>query len=377
MRWPRTLWFYIVREVLSYTALGLLAIMVMMVGQNLFRFLDRLIGAGFALADFTTIAVCLVMMLATYAVPIAFLFGVLLAFGRIAADSEFIAMQVCGMGFRTIIQPVAVLGVVVSGLTAYLTLEVEHNAHLTLRQAVKTMAARYGFIMPGRFQRLGDRVVFVRNIDPQDQLEGILISDVSNSERPLLILAEHGGIDWDSATNQLIFHLTNGEIHVDSEEKGTVDDNYLYITFLSFDYTLDAQTLFGRNFATLRPREMTIPQLDSVIERARRGESLHDLRRHHPAYYQLQIHRRFALPVAPLLFAIVGGALGFERRRGARSWGALFCISIVFAYYAILTFSELMTINLIIPAVYAMWIPNALFLAVAVWLYFRASRMRN
>ena len=93
MRSPRTLSRYVVREVLVYTLLGLVAITIVMVTQNLFRFIDEMISAGARFADFSAIVGHLAMMLATYTVPIAFLFGVLLAFGRLSADTEITAMQ--------------------------------------------------------------------------------------------------------------------------------------------------------------------------------------------------------------------------------------------------------------------------------------------
>ena len=51
MRWPRTLSWYVTREVVSYTLIGLAAITTVMVARSLVRVLDELIGAGFVLAD--------------------------------------------------------------------------------------------------------------------------------------------------------------------------------------------------------------------------------------------------------------------------------------------------------------------------------------
>ena len=376
MRSPRTLSWYVMREVLSYSALGVLAITTVMVTQNLFRFLDEMISANVRLGDFGAIVASLALMLATYSVPIAFLFGVLLAFGRLASDSEITAMQSCGIGLRSLMVPMALLGVATSVLTAYLILEVEHDAQLSLRRVVKKMAARGGFIEPGRFRRLGERVLFVRNIDRDNRLEGVLISDRTDVERPLMIFAEHGRLHWDTERDELQFRLSNGDIHVGSLDERLADDAYQRISFLTFDYRLDAASLFGRNFSTLRPREMTLEQLRAVIARAEAGESLEDLRRKDPTHYQLQIHRRFALPFAPLLFAFVGAPLGLERRRGARSWGALACVVLVFGYYAFLTFGEFLALAHRVPAVVALWLPNAVFAAVAAGLFYRASRMR-
>ena len=49
MRTPRTLTAYLLREVLTYTLLGLAAIVVVLVTRNLIRTLEDLVDAGFTL----------------------------------------------------------------------------------------------------------------------------------------------------------------------------------------------------------------------------------------------------------------------------------------------------------------------------------------
>jgi lipopolysaccharide export system permease protein len=369
------------REVLTYTALGLLAITIVMVTQNLFRYLDEMISARVVWAEFGAIVGYLGLMLATYTVPIAFLFGVLLTFGRLSSDSEIIAMQSCGMGPPSLLRPVLILGIAASSLTAFLAVGVEHEAQLALRRVVKTMAVRGGFLEPGRFRHLGDRMLFIRNIDSSNRLEGVLISDRSDPERPLMIFAEHGRLHWNTERRELEFRLNNGDIHIaptrDTRGDGGTDDSYRRISFLSFDYTLDSASLFGRHFSTLRPREMSMAQLRDVITRAEAGESLEHLRRKDPVSYQIQIHRRVALPFAPLLFAFAGGLLGIERRRGARSWGTLICVTLVFGYYVILTFSEYLAMHRVLPASIALWIANATYALVVVFLFVRMNRVRS
>ena len=290
-------------------------------------------------------------------------------------------MQSCGLGPPSLFRPMLILGVAASSLTAFLALGVEHEAQLALRRVVKTMAVRGGFIEPGRFRRLGDRMLFVREVDSNNRLEGVLISDRSDPERPLMIFAEHGRLNWNTERSELEFRLRNGDIHVvpapDTRGDSGTEDSYQRISFLSFDYTLDATSLFGRHFSTLRPREMSMAQLRDVITHAEAGESLEHLRRKDPVSYRLQIHRRVALPFAPLLFAFVGAFLGIERRRGARSWGTLICVTLVFGYYVILTFSELLAMHRILPASVALWTANATYALVAVFLYVRVSRVRS
>ena len=80
MRVPRTLYLYVSREILAYGGIAFLAITSVLVGQNLLRRLGGLLVVGFDAADLSTVATMLFGMLVAYATPIAFLFGVALAF---------------------------------------------------------------------------------------------------------------------------------------------------------------------------------------------------------------------------------------------------------------------------------------------------------
>jgi lipopolysaccharide export LptBFGC system permease protein LptF len=71
---------------------------------------------------------------------------------------------------------------------------------------------------------------------------------------------------------------------------------------------------------------------------------------------------------------LVGVPLGLRRSRGARSWGALICVAIVFVYYALLSLAQFLAESLHVPAALALWLPNVVFGASAVPLLRRASR---
>ena len=118
---------------------------------------------------------------------------------------------------------------------------------------------------------------------------------------------------------------------------------------------------------------MTIVELRATLARLEAGEGIPHASRV-PIEYRLQIQRRFALPVAPLLFALVGVPLAARRTRSGRSRGVLLCAGLVGAYYGVLTFSQYLALAGTLPAGIALWIPNVLCAVVAVLLLERARR---
>ena len=196
---PRTLASYLAREIATYFLLGFLAIITVLVSQNLLRRLDEFVGVGFTWADLRIAVRGMAVMFIAYAAPVAFLFGTLLALRRLEADSEILAMRACGVGLATLLIPVLAIGALVSALTGFLMLHSEHQARLDLRTLLITAAARGSILQPGTFRVVGNRVIFIRERDRDNNLRGIMISAKAGEERPYLIFAERGLYRLESA----------------------------------------------------------------------------------------------------------------------------------------------------------------------------------
>ncbi len=370
MRLPRILCFYLLREILIYGVLGFTAVCTVMVSQNLLRSLDEILSVGSSALELVAVIGVMVPMLASYAVPVSFLFGVTVAVGRLTSDSEITAMRSCGMGLGSLLAPVLLLGALVSVFTAHLMIQVEHRVRRELSARILQVAARGGFLEPGRFHALGPRVVYVAGRRDQE-LDEVLVFDREDPKQPFLIVAESGRFSVDSDDGRINLRLLKGDIHL--EPQSANDERYRRISFGAFDYTFDASTVLTDLRGHLRPSEMSIRELRAVLARARKGDPLRDLRSRNPSRYLEQIHWRFALPVAPLLFALIGVPLGLSRARGARSWGVLLGLALAFSYYLLLSFGQFLAREGLVPIPVGLWLPNAIFALVGVLLV-RATR---
>ena len=241
MRLSRTLTFHVLREVTLYAVLGGLVVTFLFFGGNAPRYTGDLLAIGFDSSDVFLLLRLLSGMLAAYIVPIAFLFGVLLTMGRMASDREVLALSACGLGRRALLIPVAALGFAVALLTGFLVNAVEYRARVEMRGLVKSLATRGATPEPGKFLSLGQRVVYVDGRSAGGILEGVMISDRSNRERPLLILAEMGRFGFDEERNAFEFHLESGEVHV---EERNYSPEYKRLSFVTLDYRFDVSALF-------------------------------------------------------------------------------------------------------------------------------------
>lgn len=372
MRIGRTLTVYVAREVAQYSGLGFLGLGSIIVAQNLFRRLDSLLGTGFGAADFFSLLGSVLALMAGYMLPVGFLFGILVAVGRLSSDSEVVAMRACGLGLRDMLVPVAWLAIPLTLATALLVTHVEPEARRNLRALWRTMLARGAFLSPGHFISVGDSVVFVEEVGEDNSISGVVISDHSKPERPFLVVAHGGRFYVDELSSEVHLELRSGDIHF--EPRDIRDTAYRRIGFASFDYPIEAAALLQEDVGKLKPRDMRMDELRDVIRRGRAGDRLREYRYEDVDVYVGQLHRRFALAMTPLVFALVATPLGLRRARSGRSGGALLAVVMLFVYYALLSFGEYLNEEDIAPPVLAMWVPNLIFVLAAIPLYWRGQR---
>jgi lipopolysaccharide export system permease protein len=186
-----------------------------------------------------------------------------------------------------------------------------------------------------------------------------------------MIFAESGVFRWDGERGEARFRLHNGDIHLEPLDANSTE--YHRISFQDFVYSFPVKNLLELESARLRPKDLTISELRDTLARLEAGESVPraspDARE-----YRVQIHRRYALAMAPMLFALVGVPLAARRTRGGRSRGVLLCAGLVGAYYGVLTFSQYLALAGALQPELALWIPNLLCAIAAFALLARARR---
>jgi LPS export ABC transporter permease LptF len=378
MRMPRTLSRYLARETLQYAAVGFLSIATLLLANSLLRQLDDLIGIGGSVVDLAGVIVRLLAILATYALPIALLFGALVAFGRMGSDHEVLACRSLGISLAQLAVPVLALAALACGLTFYLLQRGEPEARRSVITLVGEVAARGGVIRAGAFTKLdkqGERMLFVDRRRKDGTLEGVLISDRSDPKRSFTVLASAGSFQFDreAAVGHLV--LTDGDVHFDPESPDS--DRTQRIHFERFDYAFDMSRVVGAEPERLRPRDMTREELRTALAHFEaHGSAPPGAREQRREAYEVQVQRRIALAFSPLAFALLAVplGLGIGLRRGARSLGALLCAVIAFGYYVVTNTASTLAIDGTVSPVAALWLPNVVCVGLALPLWWRARR---
>lgn len=76
------------------------------------------------------------------------------------------------------------------------------------------------------------------------------------------------------------------------------------------------------------------------------------------AQYLVEVHKKFSIPVAAVVFILIGAPLGVMARKGGVGTGVIYSITFFVIYWVFLMGGEKLADKLIIPPALAMWSPN-------------------
>lgn len=299
--------------------------------------------------------------------PMALLVAVLLVCGRFAGDFEVAALKASGVSPWRFFRPFLAVGVIVTLLIAWLTLVVgPWSSGAFQRQLFRILQSRATTGIKERTfsATFSQFVIYVDDVSvSQVRLKGLLVSDERNAEQSRIVVAREGRLLSDEATRRITLRFLDGSI----SESDVGDRRRFRQTYFSlYDMTLPVDSPIAAAAREEKPeKQLPVGQLISEARRLQREGQI-------TAPYYVELHKRFALPVAALVFTLVGFPLGVRPHRGGRAVALGLSFGIVVSYYVLYTTMEGYALRGRMPAGLAVWIPNAILAVVGVALL-RAS----
>ena len=417
---------YVLKEHALPFALGFVLILFVLLLDVVLQTMDQVLSKGLSPLAALQLLLFNLAWIVALAVPMAVLIAVLMTFARLAADGEIIAAKACGISFFALLRPVlaaaAVLQLLMVAFNDRVLPDWNHQARILASSLQRTKAAlvlkeKEGVFIPN----LGNYHLLVRRIDPQtNELSGITVYDASRPGPPVVLHAPRGRVALFGDGSYVRLELADG--HMQRIESST-GDRFLHGTFTrQVLHIKDPRRRYERRNSSFRSdREMDIATMRrSVLERRREQQRAHarldstvarylelqaempdematgdlvdtteapvdldrvaretgeevrkqwrliDNRAARINEFEVEIHKKFSIPTACLVFALVGAPLGaLIRRRGAAvSVG----VSLFFfwVYWMFLIGGEELADRGFIPPTLAMWAPNIVF-ALAGW----------
>ena len=408
---------YILKEHIGPFFFGLMAIVFVFLLNIVFRDLGRLLGKGLPARIIIEFFILNLAWILSLAIPMSVLVSTLMAFGRLSSDSEIAALKASGVHLYRLITPVLlVAGLMTIGMVRFINTilpELNHRVRL--------------------FDEIPKYSLLVREVKGENRLKEIIINDYSDQKHSRTIIAERGLVEFSDQQETMVLTLFNGEIHdADLEALG----NYRWSKFQQqiFSIPVPNMVLKRSNSKNRGEREKTIKMMEADIQRNLEALRLRENQirevvnrdlngvfpegiwsmdtdevEDRPAYHNIldrdvrrkiqqkvrqiqgelriikgyrrsisslrvEIHKKYSIPMACIVFVLIGAPLGIMARQGGLAIGGVLSLIFFLVYWAFLIGGEQLADRMIIGPILAMWAPNVLVGMGGVYLVVRSVR---
>jgi len=362
----KTAFFYVLKEVLHIFFIGLMTFTIILLMDKIFKLIELIVTKGTSVTQILRLLFYIAPSFLIFTIPMSVLLATLLSFGRLSSDNEITAFKASGVSLYQLFWPIIYFSVIAYFVTTFLVLYALPWGNRGFINTLYTIAQTKADVdikervFNDDFEGL---VVYVDKVPIQGRkMQGVLIYDEREQEKSNTIFSTEGYLFNDPKSQEVILRLVQGEIHRFELKTQT----YHRIQFDTYDLKLELAKTFEAIGKKLREHEMSIDEIETKMDRMKKeGKDT--------ASQEVELHKRYAVPFACIVFAIIGVPLGIQPRRSGRSHGFVFSILIFLSYYIALTASEMFAVRRTIPPFLAGWAPNILFGSFGIYLLVKAA----
>jgi lipopolysaccharide export system permease protein len=428
----KILYRYIIREHIAPFFFALAVITFVLILDFILEVVNLVIGKGINVFIILQIFVLNLAWILALSVPMAVLVSTLMAFGRLSEDNEITALKASGVSTYKIIFPPLSFSILIALFLIWFNNNVlpdaNHNARIlmsSIHQKRPTLNLRENVFLddiPG-YQLL------VKKVDPHSsKVKGVTIYDQKDRLYPRTIIAEQGEIEFTPDGNTLILKLFNGEMHeVDEADPNhyrrvSFDRQTIYIPDVgsqlvkaSSEYRTDREMsakmmreevkkieknillsqknisqLVGGTLSRILSNRPSGTSRSSANEKSiisdltqKNKAILYKIRTHKENIkeqkrqrnsYLVEIHKKYSIPFACLVFILMGAPLGIMAKKGGIAVGAGLSVGFFILYWAFLIGGEELADRSYIPAFWAMWSANIFIGIAGIYILIRTAK---
>jgi lipopolysaccharide export system permease protein len=413
---------YLLREHLGPFCFSFALITLIFILDLVFRHLSRILSKGLPLITVLEFFGLNLAWIVATAVPMAVLTATLMAFGRLAADQEIAALQASGVSLWRLVAPIFIVtSLLAAGLIWFnnnILPEFNHRARLLTTDITRKKPGVK--IEPGVwFHEIPNYKLLVQALEDSmmfSQIHDIVLDDHTDPNVQRTISAHAGVLEPRPNEGLLFFTLFDGEIQELNIEKMEefrrvkfakhsmsvlASDGMFWQRRETDDRTdreksvaqmrqeaqknrartawlaqrtnllvgIDIYPYFGRTFGLvpdslvhflLSPRPSTnlrsqqrrlLAQINSLLAEMQDCEQAAQT-------LMVEIHKKYAIPVACFVFVLIGAPMGVLARRGGLATGVSLSLGFFLLYWAFLISGEDLADRQIVSPFVAMWSAN-------------------
>ena len=389
MTLPVHLYRYVFRAHVGPFLFSFVIITFILVMDIIFQIADLIIGKNLDLFIVLEVFFLNLAWIVAVSIPMSVLVASLMAFGRLSADNEVTALKAGGVSFFQMVSPVLVAGIVLgSGHLFFLDVilpEANYRARSLMNdihRARPTLLFTEGIFM----KEIPGYSILIDRVNPRNnEIYSITIYETENMRHPRIMTAKSGEFHVNETGSRLDLMLYDGELLQQDESSG----RYLKEIFERQRFSIRTEPAgVQRSEAGIRgDRELNIEMMrtridewqqeideasaimesapvsteaeaDSLDAARERAERTVSLRQRQKNSYFVEIHKKYAISAACLVFVLIGAPLGVRIRRGSMGVGVGVSLCFFLLYWACLLGGEELADRGLIDPVWAMWAAN-------------------
>ena len=379
---------YIIKEIVPPFFLGLLISTFVLLMNQILQFSEIFITRGVSFRAAVVIFIYLVPSIIVFTVPMAVLMGVLGGLSRLSSDSEILAFKTLGISYKRLLRPVLIFSFGGWLLTSYFALYLAPHSNYKLVQTLyQSVLTKVQFtIHPQEFnESIPNTVIFIQGITKEREWKNIFVYFSDPPEEPRVISAKRGKLNFYPEMKRAILELFDGTLHSYSLSD---PDKYEWTSFENLEEEINVDSLFSSISEKKRVREKDIKELFEEIRLIRQDlagleKEKEDSSEDEFAYsrrwrdyisYRIEIHKKFALPFACLIFGLLALSFGASTKKGGRTSGFTISLGIILFYYILITAGEKMAMDDKLSPLIGIWGPNILMFLIGSYLFLKSLK---
>ena len=361
---------YVLRTIFPYSLASLILVTAILFAQQTGRYFEIIFHGVMPSSFVYGLALALLPAVLVFTIPMAVLSGTIIGLGRLGSDSELVAMRAAGVSTWRILWPCLALGLIATAASAEFNLKEAPRAQRELK-SVAIRSALYKLdspVEPRTFATdLPNYVIYVRDGDKAaGQWGRVFIQSQEADHSPLLVTARAGRIDSSAEKSELVLQDAM-QTRLPSPESRDQSFRVERLDLLRIVFPTGRGGLVERmQKEDSGPESMGFTELRQFIAQSggveRREASI-------------VFHKRLALSLSPIVFALFGSALALRMRRGSRGVGVLVSLLVLLIYYLVTLGGDQLARAGSVPPVVGAWFGTVLTMATGIALL--GSRRRQ
>lgn len=414
----KILYRYILKEQIGPLLSGIAIIIAVFMLDFLLEILDLIFSKGAGVAPVLKLFFYNFAWMFALAVPMGVLVASLVSFGRLSQDGEIVAIRNAGIPIYRIMVPPLILYIVLFLFMIYFSANILPDFNYKAKTLMVSISKKRPTLsIKERYfnEVTSDYTLFAKRVNyKENRLYGVIIYNKSAGRFPQIVIADSGDMKYDERSDALFLKLYAGEIHEVKDEDPAQFKRALFrvqrIKIPNIGSKFEEVSYIQKgdremNLASLRAeaekREKLIKENEQkIVELSHEGvnqvfmptnytnlkknvrtillqikaqrEEIKSLTRQKYSYL-VEVQKKFSIPFACVVFALLGAPVGILARRGGYLTALAISLLFFILYWAFLIGGEELADRGKANPVLAMWFPNIVVGTIA--LYFNYHLM--